>query len=70
MKFLELCEDLRAQNFSKLWAHDEILEIMADEYAKHYSCTQEFTTKALYYSNKNKKIKNFKKRLKGKPVND
>ncbi len=70
MKFLNLNEDMRAQNFAKLWAHDEILEIMADEYAKHHSCSQDFKQKVLYYSNKNKKIKNFKKRLKGKPVND
>ena len=70
MKFLELSEDLRAENFSKLWAHDEILEIMAEEYAKNYNCSESFTKKVLYYSNKNKKIKNFKKRLKGKPVND
>ncbi len=70
MKFLELSEDLRAENFSKLWAHDEILEIMAEEYAKNYNCSESFLKKVLYYSNKNKKIKNFKKRLKGKPVND
>ncbi len=70
MKFLELSEDLRAENFSKLWAHDEILETMADEYAKHYNCSESFTKKVLHYSNKNKRVKNFKKRLKGKPVND
>ena len=70
MKFMQLNEDMRALNFSKLWAHDEILEIMAEEYAKHYPCSQDFKQKVLYYSNKNKKIKNFKKRLKGKPVND
>ncbi len=70
MKFLELSEDLRAENFSKLWAHDEILEIMADEYVKHYTCSESFTKKVLHYSNKNKRVKNFKKRLKGKPVND
>lgn len=70
MKFLNLSEDMRAQNFAKLWADDTILEIMAEEYAKHYPCSKDFKQKVLYYSNKNKKIKNFKKRLKGKPVND
>ncbi len=70
MEFISLNEDMRAQNFAKLWAHDEILEIMAEEYSKHYPCSQNFKQKVLYYSNKNKKIKNFKKRLKGKPVND
>lgn len=70
MKFLKLSEDLRAKNFSKLWANDEILKIMAEEYSKHCDCSEKFTEKVLYHSNKNKKIKNFKKRLKGKPVND
>lgn len=70
MKFMQLDEDLRAKNFAKLWANDAILEIMADEYCKYYPCSQNFTKKVLHYSNKNKKIKNFKKRLKGKPVND
>ena len=70
MKFITLNSDMRAKNFAKLWANDEILEIIADEYCQHYKCPQDFKQKVLYYSNKNKKIKNFKKRLKGKPVND
>lgn len=70
MKFIELSITNRAKNFSKLWAHDYILEIMADEYQKHFECSENFTKEVLYYSNKNKDIKNFKKRLKGKPVND
>ncbi len=70
MIFKELSEDERAKNFSKLWAHDHILEIMADEYTKHYPCGENFKQQVLHYSNQNKKIKNFKKRLKGKPVND
>lgn len=70
MRFMQLDEAMRAKNFAKLWADDTVLEIMADEYCRHYKCSKDFTQKVLYYSNKNKKIKNFKKRLKGKPVND
>ena len=70
MKFYQLDENDRARNFSKLWASDEILTIMAQEYQKHHKCSDDFTKKVLYYSNKNKRVKNFKKRLKGKPVND
>jgi len=70
MMFFELSQDDRAKNFSKLWADDTILEIIAKEYQKHYSCDTNFTNQVLYYSNKNKKVKNFKKRLKGHAVND
>lgn len=70
MHFHLLDEDERARAFAKLWASDEILKLIADEYKKYYRCSDEFTRKVLYFSNKNKKIKNFKKRLKGKPVND
>jgi len=70
MQFGVLDEETRAKNFEKLWASDAILTIMADEYQKHHSCSENFTKKVLYYSNKNKKIKNFKKRLKGQEVND
>ena len=70
MKFYELSELDRAKNFSKLWASDSILEIMATEYKKHHDCNEDFVDNALYFSNKNKKIKNFKKRLKGQEVND
>lgn len=70
MKFFQLSQEQRAKNFSKLWASDEILTIMAQEYQKHYKCDEEFTKQVLYFSNQNKKVKNFKKRLKGKEVND
>jgi serine/threonine protein kinase len=72
MSFSTLDESKRAQNFEKLWALDEILEVMADEYTNHYHAlnTDEFKKNVLYFSNKNKKIKNFKKRIKGKPVTD
>lgn len=73
MKFfhsVEMNQKTRAKNFSKLWASDTILQIMADEYKKIYTCDEDFTTQVLYYSNKNKQIKNFKKRLKGHKVVD
>lgn len=70
MKFLDLDEETRAKNFSKLWASDGILTIMADEYQKHHICSEGFTQRVLFYSNKNKRVKNFKKRLKGQKVND
>jgi len=68
MDFMPLDEDLRAKNFSKLWADDDVLEIIGDEYAKHHNVSTSFTQKLLDYNNKNKRIKNFKKRLKGKKV--
>ncbi|MBN2782162.1 MAG: hypothetical protein JXQ66_02860 [Campylobacterales bacterium] len=68
MGFFELSIDDRAKNFSKLWARDDELEIIADEYAKHFDAPSDFAKKICYYSNKNKDIKNFKKRLKGKKI--
>ncbi len=70
MKFYNLQEDDRARNFSKLWARDDELEIIANEYIKHYNCSTNFVQQVCQHSNKNKQVKNFKKRLKGKPVND
>ena len=70
MKFFELTQEDRAKNFSKLWASDSILTIMATEYKKFYKCDESFVEQVLFFSNKNKKIKNFKKRLKGQAVND
>lgn len=70
MKFFSPDEDERAKNFSKLWASESVLKIVADEYTKHYSASENFTNRVLHYSNKNKRVKNFKKRLKGELVND
>jgi len=70
MKFFNLSQEDRAKNFSKLWASDEILTVMATEYKKHYQCDEKFIEQVLYFSNKNKRVKNFKKRLKGHEVND
>ena len=69
MVFDPLDSTKRAKNFEKLWANDDILELMAEEYIKHYKdANSSFIDDVLYFSNKNKRIKNFKKRLKGKPV--
>ncbi len=70
MNFFELDQKTRAENFSKLWADDDILSVISSEYKKRYSCDDDFTEQILYFSNKNKKIKKFKKRLKGKKIND
>ena len=70
MMFFQLSELDRAKSFAKLWASDAILSIMAEEYKKHYPCSDDFVKNVLSFSNKNKRVKNFKKRLKGKPVND
>ncbi len=70
MNFFELKEEDRAKNFSKLWASEEELTLMAQEYKKHYTCSDNFIRKVIAYSNQNKKIKNFKKKLKGKEIND
>lgn len=64
MDFIELTEEKRAENFSKLWARDDELETIANEYAKHYPVSGTFSKKLCFYSNKNKSIKNFKKKLK------
>lgn len=70
MKFIPFSQEMRAKNFSKLWADDEILKIISHEYKKHCKLNDDFTKQVLFFSNQNKKIKNFKKRLKGQEVND
>lgn len=57
---LEGCE-----NFNKLWASDEELEIMGREYARLSGFNVAVTIAEMKkYNNANKKTKNFKKRLK------
>jgi len=70
MSFFQLTQKERAKNFSKLWADEETLQTIAQEYAKYYPVSTSFVDEVLYYSQKNKNIKNFKKRLKGEIVND
>ncbi len=71
MEFRELNTEDRLKNFSQLWAKDDDLKIVIDAYSEltlqdKESCLK----KALYYSQKHKDAKNFKKRLKGKKVVD
>lgn len=71
MQFKRLLLEDKLKNFSKLWAKDEDLEIMIKSYATLMGeDINECISKSLYYSQKNKDIKNFKKRLKGKKVVD
>ncbi|NOQ94211.1 MAG: hypothetical protein GQ547_06210 [Methylophaga sp.] len=71
MKFIPLSVKERAKNFSKLWANNEDLTVMLSEYAALAAYDQEaFIQCGLRANQRNKNIKNFKKRLKGHPVND
>ncbi len=71
MQFKTLVIEERLKNFSKLWAKDEDLEVIIKFYAKYIEEDEKTCmTKALYYSQKHKNIKNLKKRLKGKKVVD
>jgi len=71
MKFISLTEDKRAKNFSKLWANNDDLTVMLVEYARLASYEQgSFVQCGLNANQRNKNFKNFKKRLKGHPVND
>ncbi len=71
MKFQALSFNLRAKSFSKLWANDEDLKTVSNEYAKIYGVDKElFTKKTLHYSRQLKRNMNFKKRLKGERVVD
>lgn len=68
MEFKELSDKERAKNFSKLWAKEKDLKIIGDEYIKYYHAKESFIDDICHYSLQNKKVKNFKKRLKGKEI--
>ena len=71
MEFKNLNVDERLKNFSQLWAKDDDLKIVIDEYSKLINQDEdECFAKALEYSQKHKDRKNFKKRLKGREVVD
>jgi hypothetical protein len=65
MVFKTICPLEGCENFNKLWAFDDELEIMGREYAK-LSGLDEATTIAEMkrHNDANKRVKNFKKRLK------
>ena len=71
MKFIPLSENKRAKNFSKLWANNEDLTVMLVEYSRLASYEKDlFVQCGLNANQRNKNFINFKKRLKGHPVND
>ena len=71
MEFKTLNLETRLENFAKRWAKDEDLEIIVKEYASLIKEDKEYCiSTALTFSQKHKDKKNFKKRLKGKPVVD
>jgi len=71
MVFKELSYDERLDNFSKLWAKDEDLVVMIQEYAKLAQIESDAAVaKALKFSQALKDRKNLKKRLKGREVVD
>ena len=71
MKFQPLSTRQRMANFSMLWASDDDLDTIVTEYAERASLDKaQCLALARGYNQKNKRIKNFKKRLKGRPVSD
>ena len=71
MLFKQLSMQERLENFAKLWATNEDLTIIIEEYAKLNQLEVENSLEiALKASQKHKDKKNFKKRLKGKKVVD
>ena len=71
MEFKDLNVDERLKNFSQLWAKDDDLKIIIDEYSKLINQDEDDCfKKAVEYSQKHKDRKNFKKRLKGREVVD
>jgi len=71
MKFKKLNIDDRMRNFAKLWAKDNDLKIITNEYAKIINEDQNKLFQiAQKYSQAHKDKQNLKKRLKGKKVTD
>ncbi|WP_321470586.1 hypothetical protein [Halarcobacter sp.] len=71
MIFKDLTLDEKVKNFSKLWAKDEDLTIILKAYAKYADFDEnKIIEKGLYYSQKHKDKKNFKKKLRGEKVVD
>jgi serine/threonine protein kinase len=65
MEFRDISPLQGCENFNKLWASDEELEIIGSEYAR--LCFEDpsmIISEMQRYNNENKRVKNFKKRLK------
>jgi len=66
MRFGRLSDVQKMQNLSKLWADERALTIIAHSYAAEAGLDPEKTAEAMiFYDRQNKKIKTFKRRLKG-----
>ncbi|MBF0264830.1 MAG: hypothetical protein HQL46_06115 [Gammaproteobacteria bacterium] len=64
MTFKVINAEMRARSFSKLWAHEGILKVIAEEYLKYYPQADEgFIKNVLNFSQKIKKIKTLKKKI-------
>ncbi|MCK9455051.1 MAG: hypothetical protein WCY51_03330 [Sulfurimonas sp.] len=71
MRFGSLSLEERLENFAKLWAKNDDLQIIIKEYAKLFNSDEESCVKiALKYSQAHKDRKNRKKRLRGVDVVD
>ncbi len=67
MGFTELSHTQKMKNLSKLWADEDDMKLIASAYAKAGGLDPEKTAEEMIkYDLENKKIKNFKKKLKGK----
>ena len=67
MAFLELSHIQKMKNLSKLWADEDDMKLIASAYAKAEGINVEKTSQEMIkFDLENKKVKNFKKRLKGK----
>jgi serine/threonine protein kinase len=65
MEFKNICPIDGCENFNKLWASDEELEIMGHEYARLSGLDEALTIHEMKrHNDANKRTKNFKKRLK------
>jgi len=67
MRFGVLSDVEKMKNLAQLWADEKDLNIIAGAYAGHAGIDSEKTAEAIiFYDQQHKKIKNFKRRLKGK----
>jgi len=71
MGFGELSVEARMRSFKMLWASDDVMDLIIAEYARIAQLDVELCQElARAFNQRNKRIKNFKKRLKGRPVTD
>ena len=66
MTFFELSQDDRAKNFEKLWADEETLKTIGDEYKRVANYDDNFVNAMIDFTHKDRERKKLKNRLKGK----